>query len=251
MVCVSVVVLSQASVNDQVLVMTASLAQSPLATASVNVACKSVEQLSASSATSPVSVKSLASWSHSIVRSAGTVKVGAVVSTTVMVCDTEDEFPQSSVKVQVLIIITLQEFELSITSIPVTDISSIQLSLAVKLPGARTSSIHWKVISLGAFGVIGFVVSIILKVAVDEAELPQPSIAVNITVAEPVWPQSSESDTKLFVQVIAEQLSEAIAPPLDVNQIWRSCKVFPLISHSTVSSVADTVITGGVVSCIA
>ncbi len=61
-----------------------------------------MSQLSASSVTSPVSVKSLGSCSQLIVTSAGTVNVGGVVSTTLMIKVLVVVFPHSSVAVQVL-----------------------------------------------------------------------------------------------------------------------------------------------------
>ena len=41
--------------------------------------------------------------------------------------------------------------------------------------------------------IAGFVVSSIVKVAVEEEELPQSSVAVKITVAEPVAPHKSDN----------------------------------------------------------
>ena len=61
--------------------------------------------------------------------------------------------------------------------------------------------------------IVGGVVSSIVKVAVAVAEFPHPSVAVKVTEAEPVAPQSSESSLKLFSHVTAEQLSVAVAPP--------------------------------------
>ena len=60
-VCTAVVVLPQSSVNDQVRVITDSFAHSPSATLSEYVASRPVEQLSASSETSPVSIRSVSS----------------------------------------------------------------------------------------------------------------------------------------------------------------------------------------------
>ena len=68
-------------------------------------ASKSAEQLSASSVTSPVRVKSAIFTSHSIVISAGTVNVGAVESSTVTICSPVAEFPQESVAVHTLLIV--------------------------------------------------------------------------------------------------------------------------------------------------
>ena len=77
---------------------------------------------------------------------------------------------------------------------------------------------------------IGFVVSIIVKVAVELEAFPQLSVAVKVTEAEPVAPQVSETEVKLLLQVTAEQLSEATAPPFEANQAFKTA-VFPLPSH--------------------
>ena len=188
---------------------------------------------------------------HWIVTSAGTVIVGAVVSATIMFWDTDDEFPQSSINVHVLTIVIWHGSELSIASTPVTVILSMQLSLAVNWPGLGTSSIHWKVKSSGALGATGLVVSTLLNVAVVVAEFPQPSVAVKVTVAEPVSPQPSESVEKLWDQITPEQLSAALAPPFVANQVIKSSVTPPSILHSMVWSEAAVVITGGVVSWIA
>ena len=60
----------------------------------------------------------------------------------------------------------------------------------------------------------------IVKVAEVVEVFPQLSVAVKVTVAEPVAPQVSETDAKLLVQVTFEQTSEATAPPLEANQVF-------------------------------
>ena len=187
---------------------------------------------------------------HSIVTSAGALNVGSVVSATVIFCDTDDEFPQSSINVHVLTIIILQGLELSILSTPVALILFMQLSLAVNWPGLGTSSIHWKVKSFGALGATGLVVSLLLNVAVVDVEFPQPSVAVKVTVADPVSPQPPESEVKLFDQITVEQSSVAVAPPFVSNQFWILWVELLSILHSIVLSEAAFVITGGVVSWI-
>ena len=195
-------------------------------------------------------VRSLASTSHSIFKSAGTVNVGAVVSATVIFCETDDEFPQSSINVHVLTIVILQGLELSILSTPVALILFMQLSLAVNWPGLGTSSIHWKVKSFGALGATGLVVSLLLNVAVVDVEFPQPSVAVKVTVADPVSPHPPEREVKLLVQIIAEQSSVAVAPPFVSSQFWILWVALLSILHSTDWLEATFVITGGVVSWI-
>ena len=60
----------------------------------------------------------------------------------------------------------------------------------------------------------------IVNVADVVEEFPQASVAVKVTVAEPVAPQVSETDAKLLVQVTLEQTSEATAPPFEANQAF-------------------------------
>ncbi len=69
-----------------------------------------------------------------------------------------------------------------------------------------------------------------MKVAVVGVALPQASVAVNVTVAEPVCPQPSLNKLKLLVQVTPEQVSVAEAPPLEANQACNWA-VLPLPSH--------------------
>ena len=82
---------------------------------------------------------------------------------------------------------------------------------------------------------VGAVVSSIEKTAIVVSEFPQASVAVNVTVADPVAPHSSVSSVKSFDQINAEQSSLAIAPPLLASQSL-SPFVFPDPSHSTVKS---------------
>ena len=68
---------------------------------------------------------------------------GAVVSLTVMFCDTEALLPQASVNVHVRVIRMLQGSASSTVSTPVAVMSPAQLSVAVRSPGAGTSAEHW------------------------------------------------------------------------------------------------------------
>ena len=94
---------------------------------------------------------------------------------------------------------------------------------------------------------MGSVVSSIVKVAVVVLVLPQSSVAVKVTVAEPVAPQSSDKPAKLFDHVTSPQSSVALAPPLLANQVFKAV-VFPDPSDSTVSSLACVSMVGSVES---
>jgi hypothetical protein len=58
----------------------------------------------------------------------------------------------------------------------------------------------------------------IVKVAVELEAFPQLSVAVKVTLAEPVAPQVSETELKLLLQVTFAQRSVAEAPPFEANQ---------------------------------
>ena len=93
----------------------------------------------------------------------------------------------------------------------------------------------------------GAFVSSIVNVAVVVLSLPHASVAVNVTVAEPVAPQRSNSAVKSLLQVTGPQASSAVAPPLLSNQAFSSSSL-PLPSHSTVEATAGAMMRGGVVS---
>src|SRR5688572_30692026 len=101
--------------------------------------------------------------------------------------------------------------------------------------------------SSGAQVTEGGVVSTMVKVAVVLLLNPSLSVAVKVTVTAPVSPHRSDKAVKSFVQVIGPQGSDAIAPPFAVNHALRSA-TFPLPSHSTVRSEAETIIDGPVPS---
>ena len=159
-----------------------SLAQAPSATLSAKVASSPVEQLSASSVTSPVKLRSLESWSHSIAISEGAVKVGAVLSSTVIVCTKVVVLSQSSTSVQVLVIIdSLAQAPSATLSAKVASKAPEQASVSsVTSPVIERSLGSWShsiAILLGTVNV-GGVVSSIVSVALKVVALPQSSVIV-------------------------------------------------------------------------
>ena len=88
-----------------------------------------------------------------------------------------------------------------------------------------------------------------MKLAVVEDGLPQASVAVKVTEAVPVEPQSSLNPSKLLVQVTSEHVSLETAPPLEANHAAKA-SWFPWPSHSTVAFEACVEIVGLVVSTI-
>src|SRR5919205_629788 len=76
--------------------------------------------------------------------------------------------------------------------------------------------------------------------------LPHSSVSVNVTVALPVFPQSSESAVKLCVTVAEPHTSS----PAKLANHALSCAVLPAPSHSTVRSAGAAVQYGSVTSTI-
>ncbi|MBC8883019.1 hypothetical protein H9X57_05270 [Flavobacterium piscinae] len=95
---------------------------------------------------------------------------------------------------------------------------------------AGTSEAQATVTSAGVSGATGAVLSCTAKVAEVVAVFPHASVAVKITVID--VEQSFDKVLKSFVQVTSEQLSVAVAPPLEANQASISLSL-PVPSHST------------------
>ena len=181
---------------------------------------------------------------------------GAVVSSMVKVADTLLLLPQSSVAVKVTVAEPVApQSSLNATKL-LLQVTPLQISEAVAPPllfnhAFRASALpapSHSTVSSEAAVISGLVVSSIVNVAEEELLFPQSSVAVKVTVAEPVAPQSSLKPSKSLLQVTPPQISEAVAPPLLFNHAFKAA-VLPAPSHSTVSSEA-AVISGLVVSSI-
>ena len=176
------------------------------------------------------------------------------------VAEVVEEFPHSSVAIkstsisfaspQVAVselILFDQEIvapQISVATAPAFTFSQSLSSVVFPLPS------HSTVALLAAVVISGAVVSSIVKVAEVVEEFPHSSVAVKVTSAFPVSPQSSDKAVKSFVQtIVPSQTSEAVAPPFAFNQLLRSV-IFPAPSHSTVKSAAAISIFGGLESVI-
>src|SRR5687768_1133483 len=185
---------------------------------------------------------------------AGTVIVGAWVSSIVNVASFVISLPQASVKVKVTVALPVApQSSLSDVKLWVTVAVPLHTSLPEKLANQLFSWVvlplpsHSTVRSDGAAVQVGSVTSTIVNVASFVISLPQASVKVKVTVALPVAPQSSLSDVKLWVTVavpLHTSLSEKLANQLF---IWV---VLPLPSHSTVRSDGAAVQVGSVTSTI-
>ena len=120
--------------------------------------------------------------SHSTVASAGSAStnVGAVVSSTVIVCVWVIWLPHSSIAVHDLTKVYSESQALSVLSSLKTTEPSVQLSVAVIVSGVGTLS-HSTVMSVGKASLkTGAVVSSIIIVCTSVAVFPQVSVTVNV-----------------------------------------------------------------------
>ena len=168
-----------------------------------------------------------------------------MVSSTVTVIEAEVLLSHSSVAVKVTIVspsgnIAGASFTMST--------SASQMSVAVAVSGTTVpATVCCSTTTSAGMVSSGAVVSSIVKAAVVFDVLLQSSVAVKVTRADPVAPQSSERTEKSLLQVTPPQVSLAFAPPLLVSQAFNSA-VLPAPSHSTVLSLAGVSMVGGVVS---
>ncbi len=195
--------------------------------------------------------------SHSTTSSeASTSMLGAVVSSMVNVAVVDEARPQPSVAVKVTVTEPVAPHSSLNASKSLDQVTPLQTSPAMAPPLLANQAFkastfpapsHSTTSSEASTSMLGAVVSSMVKVAVVEVALPQSSVAVNVTVAEPVAAHSSLRASKSLDHVTALQTSLAIAPALFANQAFNASKL-PAPSHSTVSSIAETSMDGAVVS---
>ena len=202
-----------------------------------------------------VEVGSLPAPSHSTVASIASITAGAVVSSIVNVAVVLVALPQSSVAVKVTVAAPVAPQSALNASKSLLQVTPLQASVAEAPPllasqASRSAALpapsHSTVASI-ASTTAGAVVSSIVNVAVVLVALPQSSVAVKVTVAAPVAPQSALNASKSLLQVTPLQASVAEAPPLLASQASRSAAL-PAPSHSTVASIASTTILGAIAS---
>jgi hypothetical protein len=145
------------------------------------------------------------------------VITGGVLSSTKIVCVHELVFPQSSLAVQVLVIVnSCAQVPAIVTSLNVGVTLTSQLSVAVAEPVAAGAELvlHCMVVFAGHV-ICGGVLSSTKIVCVQELELPQSSIAVNVRVMVLSCGQAPPTDTSENPMVgVVSQLSVAVAFPV-------------------------------------
>ena len=182
---------------------------------------------------------------HCTVTLAGQVITGGVVSSMLMTCTQVVLLPQSSIAVQVLVIVySGPQPPAKVTSLLNTSGKPLQLSVALAKPvvSVEVSSMHSKVRFAGQV-MTGGVVSSTCISWTQVAVLPQSSVAIQVLTSRYSWLQPScvEKVTSLYVTAgDISQLSDEVAVPLFAGRV--------VSSHSIVTSDGQEVMTGGVVS---
>src|SRR6186713_488046 len=228
----------QSSVAVQVLVTVSSAGHVPGVVTSAKVIVTVASQASVAVANPKVGVNGQSIVSFGIT---GHVIKGAVVSCTKMDALQVDEFPQSSVAVQVLVTVSSAGHVPGVvTSAKVIVTSASQASVAVANPKVGTAG--QSIVSFGITGqvITGAVVSCTRIVALQVDELPQSSVAVHVLVT--VYSAGHAPGVVTSAKVIvtsASQASVAVANP-KVGTAGQSIVSF---------GITGQVITGAVVSC--
>ena len=142
---------------------------------------------------------------------------GGVLSSTNMICVQELELPQSSIAVNVLVIVfSWGQIPPTVTSEnPMVGVAS-QLSVAVALPvlDVAVLAVHCTVIS-GGQTIAGGVPSSTKIVCTHELEFPQSSVALHVRVTVNSCGHIPPTVTSVKVGVtLASQLSVAVADPV-------------------------------------
>ena len=165
-----------------------------------------------------------------------------------------DVFPQASVAEKMTVAPLVDPHVAVMASKSLLHVTPLQTSEAEAPPlfasHASTSAVFPKpshsTVMLEASTTAGPSMSSIVNTAIELAALPQASVAVKVTVADPVAPQSSLNELKSLVHVTSPQASIAVAPPLLAIHA-SSSPALPVPSHATVAFAAS-VNTGAVES---
>ena len=120
---------------------------------------------------------------------AGIVIEGGVVSTTVITCVAELAFPQASVAVHVLVItLVLPQFGTTVSLCVIVTLP--QLSVPVATPVAEeVVLLPHSTLAFAGVTIVGGVVSTTVIVCSPLTEFPQESVAVQVLLMMPVFPQ--------------------------------------------------------------
>ena len=181
---------------------------------------------------------------------------GAVVSSIVNVAEVVAVLPHASMAVKVTIAAPVAAQSVLRDSKSFVQSTPLHKSVAAAPPlasshSARSDALpvpsHSTVRFIASSSITGETVSSIVNAATEVIEFPQSSVAVKITVAPPVAPQSSLKALKSLLHVTFPQASEAEAPPFEASHELSSAAL-PAPSHSTEMLIASSSIIGAVVS---
>src|SRR6476646_9110593 len=229
--CEAVAVLPHASVAINVLVRVYSLAQVPGALASL------VVMLTVPHASLAVAVPNDGVNGHSMVAATGTeVNTGAVLSSTVIVCEAVAVLPHASVALNVLVrVYSLAQVPGADASVEVM-LTAPHASLAVGVPKLGVKG-HSMEAAAGTEVNSGAVLSVTVIVCQAVAVLPQASVAINVLVRVYSLAQVPGAEASLLVMLTVPHASLAVGVPKD-----------GVSGHSMVAATGTEVNTGAVLS---
>ena len=242
-VWVQVPALLQLSVAVHVRVMTDASAQVPAATLSLAETAGAPSQLSVAAAL-PVLTGAVEA-SHATVTLAGQVMTGAVASTTVIVWPQLLLLPQSSVAVQVRVMMDasaqLPDAMLSdevITGVPV----QLSVAVPVPVPAAAVEASH-STVTLAGQEMTGAMLSVTVIVWTQVPTLPQPSVLDQVREITDSTGQLPEATLSLRDTAEAPwQLSVAVAVPVPDGSVDAPQLIVMLAGQVTTGAVVSTIV---------
>ena len=151
-----------------------------------------------------------------------------------------DVFPQSSDAVKITVALPVAP-QSSLRLVKLLDqVTPLQMSEATAPPLLDSQAFRAAVLPVpshstvwleASVSMLGSTLSSMVKVSVMVLAFMQSSMAVNVTVALPVSPQSLLRPSKSWDHVTVPQSSVAVAPPWSSSQAFNSVG-FPVPSHS-------------------
>jgi hypothetical protein len=187
MICTQVDEFPQSSVARHVLVMITSWGHAPPEVASVNSIAGRLSQLSVAVAVPVFAGNVLAV--QAMVTLAGQLIAGGTLSSTTIVCTQELLFPQSSVAVQVrVMVLSCGQVPAIVASEKLTKGDPSQLSVAVAVPvfAGRVFAVQ-AMVTLAGHTIVGATLSSTTIIWIHVAVLPQSSVAIQVLVIVLSW----------------------------------------------------------------
>ena len=178
---------------------------------------------------------------HSTVTLAGQAMLGLVVSTIVIVWLHDAEWPQPSMTVQVRVMTPVfPQAAANASLLETVTLPHASLPVAEPVVAGVVGSPHSTVTLAGQL-IVGFVVSTMVIVCTHVAVWLQASVAVQVRVITPVFPQPGANESALLI-VTLPQVSDPVAVPVAAGDVDEPHSTVASSGHWIVGTVVSTIV---------